>query len=80
MELIKVVFLCRTNGYFNINDIQTAMMEANGKISFLPKSGKRPATPDDLNIKDIFLGICDSSGNLSLYPKEDIQNSHDWFE
>lgn len=41
---------CRINGYFNLNDIQTAILEPNGKISFLPKSTKRPSTPEDLNV------------------------------
>ena len=38
---------CRINGYFNLSDIQTAILEPNGKISFLPKSLKRPSTPED---------------------------------
>lgn len=124
LDMNEFLTQCRTNGYFNINDLQTAIFEANGKISFLPKSGKRPATPDDLNIKvdlekitvnvildgillkenlystghdeiwlqkqmvsqgfesveDVFLGMCDSNGNLSLYRKEEVQNSHDRFE
>ena len=28
---------CRINGYFDISEIDYALMEANGKISFLPK-------------------------------------------
>lgn len=50
LDLNEFLTQCRTNGYFNINDIQTAMMEANGKISFLPKSSKRPSSPEDMNI------------------------------
>lgn len=41
---------CRNSGYFNISDLETAVMETNGKISFLPKSSKRPANPDDFGI------------------------------
>lgn len=41
---------CRVNGFFNLSDIQTAILEVNGKISFLPVSNKRPITPEDLNI------------------------------
>ena len=37
-------------GYFNLSDIQTAILEPNGKISFLPNSQSRPATPSDLNL------------------------------
>ena len=42
---------CRVNGYFNLADLQTVILEANGKMSFLPRSTKRPATPEDLSIK-----------------------------
>ena len=41
---------CRTNGYFYLSDIQSAIFETNGKISFIPVSNKRPVTPQDLNI------------------------------
>ena len=42
---------CRTAGFFNLSDIKTALLEENGKISFLPYSDKRPASPSDFNIK-----------------------------
>ncbi len=41
---------CRNNGYFNIAMLQTAILEPNGKLSLLPLSTQRPATPDDLNL------------------------------
>ncbi|MBQ2938442.1 MAG: DUF421 domain-containing protein [Clostridia bacterium] len=50
LDLSEFLVQCRTNGYFNLSDIQTAILEPNGKISFLPKAEKRPATPSDLNI------------------------------
>ena len=50
MDINEFLMQCRTNGYFNLSDIQTAMLEANGKISFIPNSLKRPATPEDLNL------------------------------
>lgn len=31
-------------------DIKTAILESNGKISFLPKTTSRPVTPSDLNV------------------------------
>lgn len=51
LEINEFLTQCRSQGYFNINDIQTAILETNGKISILPKSGIKPATPDDLNIQ-----------------------------
>ena len=41
---------CRINGYFNTDDIDTAILEQNGKISFLPKSDTKPLTPRDINL------------------------------
>lgn len=51
MDLSEFMVECRNKGYFNIADIQTAILESNGKISFIPYSSKRPATPEDLNIQ-----------------------------
>lgn len=50
MDMNEFLMQCRTNGYFNLADIQTAILEANGKISFIPNSLKRPSTPEDLNL------------------------------
>jgi len=40
----------RIAGYFDLNEIQCAILETNGQISFLPKSQNRPATPEDLSL------------------------------
>ena len=42
--------MCRQEGYFNLNDIQTAVFEYNGKLTVLPISAKRPMNPADMNI------------------------------
>jgi len=51
IDLNEFLVQCRTNGFFNLSDIKTALLEENGKISFLPYSDKRPVNPSDLNIK-----------------------------
>lgn len=51
IDLNEFLVQCRTNGYFNLSDIKTALLEENGKISFLPYTDKRPANPSDFNIK-----------------------------
>lgn len=51
LDLSEFLMQCRVNGYFNLADLQTVILEANGKMSFLPKSIKRPANPEDLSIK-----------------------------
>jgi len=50
LDLSEFLIQCRSNGFFNINDLQTVILEANGKMSFIPISLKRPATPEDLNL------------------------------
>ncbi len=50
LELSEFLLLCRQEGYFNLNDIQTAVFEYNGKLSILPKSAKRPLNPEDMEL------------------------------
>ena len=50
MDLSEFMVMCRQEGYFNLNDIQTAVFEYNGRLSILPKATKRPANPTDLNL------------------------------
>ena len=51
LDLSEFMLLCREQGYFNLDEIQTAIFEHNGKLSILPKSANRPATPDDFKIE-----------------------------
>ncbi len=50
MDISEFLTECRNSGYFNLESIQTALLEPNGKISFLPLSVHRPITPQDMNI------------------------------
>lgn len=50
LSVTEFLSQCRVNGFFNLSDIQTAILEPNGSISFLPKSETRPATPADLQL------------------------------
>ncbi len=50
LDLNEFLVQCRVNGYFNLSDVKTAILESNGKISFLPKSENRPTTPSDFNM------------------------------
>ncbi len=51
IDLSDFLTQCRTSGYFDLNQIQTAVMEYNGAVSFLPVSKDRPATPSDMDIQ-----------------------------
>ena len=50
LELSEFLLLCRQAGYFNLNDIQTAVFEYNGMLSILPVSAKRPLNPEDMKM------------------------------
>lgn len=50
MDLSEFMVMCRQEGYFNLNDIQTAIFEYNGRLTILPKATKRPINPGDMNI------------------------------
>ena len=50
LDLSEFMLLCREQGYFDLDEIQTAVFEHNGKLSILPKAANRPATPEDLKI------------------------------
>ncbi len=55
LDLDEFLMLCRDKGFFNLNNVQTIVLEQNGKLSILPKSSQRPVKPKDMN----------------LYPQED---------
>ena len=111
LDLSDFLMMCRQAGYFNLDDIKTAVFEYNGMLSILPVSMKRPLVPEDVNVsveqehiatevimdgrimgenlkrlgldedwlhkelkrqgyknaKEVFLGICNSSNQLTLY-------------
>ena len=59
LDLSEFMLLCREKGYFDLEEIQLAVFEHNGKLSILPRAASRPATPEDLQIppKAIHVGI-----------------------
>lgn len=51
LELSEFLMMCREQGFFDLNDIQTAIFESNGKLSVLPVSANRPVTPADIDLE-----------------------------
>ena len=49
---------CRSNGYFDISQIEYALMEANGNLSILPKGEYLPVTIKDMKLKAQQQGLC----------------------
>ncbi|SFR09831.1 DUF421 domain-containing protein [Desulfoscipio geothermicus] len=47
----------RAKNYFNIADVEYAILETNGQLSVLTKSQKRPVQPEDLQIQTKYEGL-----------------------
>ena len=50
LDLSEFLTYCRIGGWFDLSQLQTAVLEHNGSGSFLPKEKDRPATPTDLDL------------------------------
>lgn len=51
MTVNSLLAECRYAGYFNIADVETAVLETSGEISILPKSSAKPVTVGDLGLQ-----------------------------
>ena len=51
LDLNEFLAYCRIGGWFDLNQLQSAVLEHNGVVSFLPKETDRPATPADLDLR-----------------------------
>ena len=81
MDVNEFLMQCRINGYFNLDDIQTAVLEPNGKVSILPKSTKRPVTPKDMklspNLEKLVVNVI-VNGQILNQNLSYTKNSQDW--
>ena len=71
----------RISGYFDISEIEYAVMEANGKVSFLPKAKFKPVTPNDIKLKTPYKGICTNviiDGKVMLNNLKAIKKDKEW--
>ena len=48
IDLSEFLVQCRLNGFFDLKELQTAILEENGRISFLAKSENLPASPSEI--------------------------------
>lgn len=81
LDMHEFLIQCRNAGYFDLNNIQTAILEANGKISFLPTATQRPATPSDLKIKidqEKMVANVIIDGNIMFENLKHTGNNEEW--
>lgn len=50
LDLSEFMVMCRQQGYFDLTAIETAVYEYTGRLTILPASDQRPATPKDMNL------------------------------
>ena len=50
LDLSEFMVMCRQQGYFDLTSIQTAVYEYTGRLTILPVSSRRPATPEDMKL------------------------------
>lgn len=67
---------CRINGYFDISEIEYAIMETNGTVSILPKGDYKPITMKDMNLKAGRQGLCANVIIDSKIMKNNLDNIH----
>lgn len=57
-DINDVLEECRIKGYYDVSNIEYAIVEANGELSILPKESSRCVTTKDLNLKCEKQGLC----------------------
>lgn len=71
----------RIDGYYDLSQIEYAIMEANGKVSFLPKSKYLPITPSDMKLKVDKNGLVSNlviDGNIMYGNLKTVNKNEDW--
>lgn len=83
MDVDEFLVECRVNGYFDLSQIESAILEPNGKISFLPVTEDRPATPKDLGItptqEEIFANVI-VDGKVMEYNLKHAGKDRNWLD
>ena len=80
LDINEFLTQCRTAGYFDLSQLQSAILETNGQISFLPLAQQRPVTPEDLQMNpqpekpcvNVILDGKVLSGNLRYTGNDDV--------
>ena len=80
-DINDLLEVCRIKGYFDIGEIEYALMEANGELSILPKEEYRNVTLEDLNIYKTQKGLCANviiDGKIMKENLKNINKSEEW--
>ncbi|MBF7083970.1 DUF421 domain-containing protein [Desulfallas sp. Bu1-1] len=71
----------RAKNYYNLADVEFAILETNGQLSVIPKSQKRALKPEDLNISTSYEGMPVTlviDGNVLRDNLKKVSLNEDW--
>ncbi|MCM1364054.1 MAG: DUF421 domain-containing protein [Faecalibacterium sp.] len=51
LDINEFLMKCRNNGYFDLSQLDTAILEPNGRVSFIPTSPNKPVTASDIEVQ-----------------------------
>jgi len=75
--------VCRSQGYFDLSQLHTVIMEPSGRLSILPKSAYRNISPDDLSLRvsdESLQAILISDGQILKSNLKKIGRNVTWLE
>ena len=73
----------RGAGYFDLSQVEYAILEPNGEVSILPKPEYRPLTPKDMNLKVEKEGLCSNviiDGKIMHNNLLNVNKDHKWLK
>ena len=83
LDVNDLLSFARTQGYFNLSDIAFAIMEPTGKVSFLPRTDKKPLTPQDVKFtpeqEQLFANVV-IDGKIMHQNLKTIQKTERWLK
>ena len=80
-DINDVLEQCRIDGYFDISEIEYAIVEANGELSILPNANSKVVTVKDMNLKIDNQGLCANAiidGKIMHKNLKYINKNEDW--
>ena len=83
MDINDMLEQVRSAGYFDLYEVESAVMEANGNLSILPKSDYKPVTLKDMNIKKDNSGLCANiiiDGKILKQNLKNMNKDEKWLE
>lgn len=83
MDMNDLLEQTRIDGYFDLSEIDYAIMEVNGKISVLPKGENKPVTLKDMQIKPEKQSLCANiiiDGKIMYGNLENMHKTEKWLQ